>query len=154
MILSFRVNFLIYVNYKTQIRIDGILPYSLFKITYLIELKFFKHAGEVLLKAILHQWDKINTTDMLSKLEDKKIYAATVEFIVDYNLYNDKDPYPKLLLDQPIVLTKDSETQLVSNFIYEKIIKMADYYKFDESILDQTDNGPVVLLSLTEIEVK
>lgn len=154
-LVSVLLTFLIlYLNIKSY-TINTLLPYSLFKITFLNDLKFFRNIAEVSFKATLHFYDKLEFKKMLNELEDGKIYSGIIEFVSDIRLYNDKDPYPKLLISKPVVFTKDSSPDIISDFVYDRLYLMCKYYQFEDTILNQhNSNGPVVIISFMEIDIK
>lgn len=135
--------------FRTSFPLYGQLPYSLFSITRLVELPKYRHCGTVLLKGVFHEWDKENFTKFLTQLDDGKIYATTIDFIQDYTIYDDYNPYPKVLLSDPIVITKGSDPDIISKFVEGQLDKM----EFIQTNFSTTNKNSVVLFLLTEIEI-
>lgn len=125
-------------------------PYSLFDITKLIEIKSYKHTGDVLLKGVFYDWYPETFSKFLNQLHEDKIYAVTVEFVQDYSLYDDLKPYPKVLLSDPIVITKSSDGGIISSFVHKQIDILESY----QTNFSTTNPKSAVVLLLTEIEIK
>src|SRR3981189_3606943 len=63
--------------------------------------------------------DFLDVKNLLSELEEGKNYVVTFEFVYSFLTYNDEGP--NIILTKPILINKNSNSQLISKFIQEKI---------------------------------
>jgi hypothetical protein len=90
-------------------------------------------------------------SDFLNKLDIDDNYIATIEFIPEISEYNINAP--RLFLSKPFLLNRFSSSTTISNFIFERLNYMADYYYLDDDIIQQCKHGvgPVVLINYSKI---
>lgn len=124
-------------------------PYSLFSITKLSNLNNYKIVGDEVLQGIFYDWDHESISKFLNQLNDDKIYATPVEFVQNYQTYDIYNPFPKVLLSDPIVITKTSDPEVISKFIIGQLNKLDP----NQSIFNKTDSNSVILFYLLEINV-
>lgn len=144
------IGVIIFVNSNTTEIMAFSFPFSFFNVTKLIDCEGYNHTRSVLIKGALYQWDKENVAKLLTKLEEGKIYTSTIEFVQDYSLYDDYDPYPKLLISDPIVIISKSDPEILSGYIYNQLNKVKNTF----NIFDITSKNSVVLFLITEIDFK
>lgn len=72
-----------------------------------------------------------------------------MEFVQNYQTYDIYNPFPKVLLSDPIVITKSSDPEVISKFIVGQLNKLDP----NQSIFNKTDSNSVILFYLLEINV-
>jgi hypothetical protein len=61
---------------------------------------------------------------------------------------------PVIFLSKPILITKNSNPKLLSNFIDERLGDMLNTFHLDESIIERTnDDGASILVKYKEINL-
>jgi len=100
--------------------------------------------------------DYIEITQFLRSLEPDKIYVLTFDFVVSWLMFEEDSPV--LNLSKPILVTKNSNPRLISNFIKDRIRLACDTYYLDDTILEMiecSDNSdkPGVIIKYNEINI-
>jgi hypothetical protein len=100
--------------------------------------------------------DYIEITQFLGSLEQDKIYVLTFDFVVSWLMFEEDSPV--LNLSKPILVTKNSNPRLISNFIKDRIRLACDTYYLDDTILEMiecSDNSdkPGVIIKYNEINI-
>jgi hypothetical protein len=97
--------------------------------------------------------DYLDVKLFLDSLEIDKTYVISFEFIVSWLSYDEKSPV--FTLSEPILITKNSNPRVISNFISKQITKACDYYLLDEAILEMIiyPDGPGVIAKYNEINL-
>lgn len=92
--------------------------------------------------------DPFEVKDLLSDLEYEQAYVVTFDFFVSSLLCCEETP--AITLSKPILITKDSNPELISNYLKERINIACDSFHLEEtSSLD----GPVVVVNYSKINL-
>jgi len=124
---------------------------SINKITYLDQ--FYKSGIFSIIDPLIEIFqfnDYIETSRFLSRLEDDKIYVITFEFIPSF--IQDYGEDPTIFLSKPVLITKNSNPRLISNFINERIQLSCRLFYLDDSLLEN-NMGPGVIIKYKEINL-
>jgi len=97
--------------------------------------------------------DLNETSDFLNHLDDNKVYIVTLDFIISWLQYEEDSPV--INLSKPILITKDSNPSLISDFIQSRIKLACDNYYLDDDIMDMLidKNGPGVIIKYSEFRI-
>jgi len=89
--------------------------------------------------------DFLEIKKFLLTLENDKVYVITFDFILTWLLYEENSPV--INLSKPILITKNSNPRLLSNFIVDRIKVSCENYFLDEDIMEMLikPDGPGVL---------
>jgi len=79
--------------------------------------------------------------------------VVTFEFVTSLMVYNEETPV--ITLSKPILITKNSNPKIISDYLKERIDLVIDIYYLDDSILDSHNNpdGPAVIVNYSEINL-
>jgi hypothetical protein len=70
---------------------------------------------------------------------------VTFEFIPSIMMYDDDGPV--ILFGKPILITKNSNSIIISDYLKERINLTIDTYYLDDSILDSNNpDGPAIIV--------
>jgi hypothetical protein len=58
----------------------------------------------------------------------------------------------QLFISDPILINKDSDPLLLTQFIMDRLNRMIDFYYLDDSIINNNDG--IIIIKFTEIELK
>lgn len=102
---------------------------------------------------IFYFYDIIEIVKWLETLEQNQAYVVTFDFVFSFLTYNDDSPL--INLAKPIIVTKNSNPNLISTFIRERIRLACDSYYLDDQIMDMLskDDGPAILEKYKEINL-
>jgi hypothetical protein len=155
--------FIILINVKSLIFGDNlykfafIFPFSINKITYLDDI-YSNEQPEIYYfrNSYINRFylmDKNEVADFLFNLNNSKIYLITFEFVISWLQYDEDSPV--ISLSKPILITKDSNPSLISDFILDKIRLACDNYYLDEEIMDMMTKpeGPGVIVKYSEFRL-
>lgn len=153
--------FIIVLNFKELILSDNsykclfILPLSVNKITFLdefywywkneINIFYFSQAKYIRLYMV----NDSEVIDFLSNLEDNKSYIIELNLVIDWDAFDMGDP--ALILSKPILVSKESNSRLLTEFINNRIISSCSMYSIhlEEQVLEKVG----VLLKYKEIKL-
>lgn len=129
---------------------------SIKTITYLNE--FYKY--EILGISDPYQ-DRIYSNEIfviqnfLNKLEDDKIYVVSFEFIYCWGIYDEDDP--TIILSKPILICKDSNPEILSKFIEERMgLVFEAYFGLTPLKVEEDTNlalGSTILIKYKDIQI-
>jgi hypothetical protein len=107
---------------------------SINKITYLDQFVFtnFTVFTNSLIKRFYFN-DIIEVTQFLNELEIDKFYVVSLEFVLSWLQY--KEDSPIIILSKPIIITKNSNPRLITNFIKDKIRLACDNHYLDDDFI-------------------
>ncbi len=130
------------------------LSYSINRITYLED--FFNHDICILLNpevTIFNFSDSLEVKTILENLMQDKIYVVTFEFICSFTTYN--EDAPTINLSKPIIITKNSNHQTISKFIYSRIDECVNTFYLEDSLIfnKNKEDGPGVIVKYQEINI-
>lgn len=94
--------------------------------------------------------DFLEVKHFLELLENDNVYVVTFEFV--YSWLNYEEDGPIITLAKPILVTKNSNSKLISNFIVNKIQLACDSYYLDYEFNDKLE-GPGVLVKYQKINL-
>jgi hypothetical protein len=102
---------------------------------------------------VLHFYDSLDLRIFLNRLKIDKAYVVTFEFVTSLMVYNEETPV--LSLSKPILITKNSNPKIISDYLKERIDLAIDIYYLDDSILDSHNNpvGPGIVVNYSEINL-
>lgn len=100
---------------------------------------------------ILHFQDNLELTEFLSELEADKNYVVTFNLIQPE--MDGDDENPSITLSKPILITKNSNPKLISDFLEDKIQLACNSFYLDESLFEIEDKGLVVIVRYNEINI-
>lgn len=127
---------------------------SINKITYL-DL-FYPNSFAIFSNPSISIIDSFALTDykhFLKSLDSDKIYVVSFEFFTSWFLYDEDSPL--VTLSKPILVTKNSNPILISNFIEKHISSVLSNYNLDDSILNKIGehDGPGVIIKYSPINL-
>lgn len=125
-------------------------------ITYLNEIHentmFISNNSEL---KILNHYDHLDIKHWLNSLEIDKAYVVTFEFIISLMMYDEDGP--SINLGKPILITKNSNPLIISNYLNERINIMIDTFYLDDSILicngENNPDGTAVIANYSIINL-
>jgi hypothetical protein len=127
---------------------------SISNITYLKDIipnKFFLFSNYE--SVFLYFTDILEIKLFLQELEEDKVYVATFELIVS-DLTDDP---PVITLSEPILITKNSRSITISNFIRNQLIRADNNYGLDYELLmemkGQRNNPPYIFVKYNSINL-
>ena len=141
-------------SYKHKRINEYFITMSITRITYLNEFipneMFISNNPQI---EIWNFWDKLEVKQFLNKLEIDQAYVVTFEFVTSFMIH-DRDG-PSILLGKPILITKNSNPEIVSNYLKERINLVIDSFYLDDEIIasDSNPDGPGLLLNYTKINI-
>ena len=141
--------FILYYNSITSsIATAAILPLSLQRILYYEEFRINKIIDSNSMKYKLLNLKDIENeiTDFLYKLDFNDNYIVTMEFIQEKRYFEIDEPL--ILLSKPFMINRFNFPKTISNFIYERLEHMMDFYYFDDSVRLECKyrEGPIIQL--------
>jgi|ERR1700760_1726582 len=89
------------------------------------------------LSTVFHFCDSIEITKFLNTLEHDQAYVVTFDFIYSTLMYN--EDVPTINLSKPIIITKNSNPETISNFIKERVILACNIHYLEESMLESNN---------------
>jgi len=127
---------------------------SINNITYLnqfIENRLFIFNNPIVTR--FHFNDYIEVSLFLNQLEIDKVYVVTFDFVISWIQYDEDSPV--INLSKPILITRNSNPRLISNFITSRIRLACDNYYLDENIIDMLieQDGPGVIVKYNQINL-
>jgi hypothetical protein len=146
---------ILYLSYKN-------LDLSIYSISLLIPLSkdkiHYAHDFEVKSiniyqerSTILYLNDlKSDLNDFICNLDENNNFWISISFYPDLVVYNIYDGM-KLYICDPILVNRDSDPLLLSQFITTRLQRMIDFYYLDDSIIDNKDS--VLIVKFMEIEL-
>ena len=146
---------ILYLSYKN-------LDLSIYSISLLIPLSkdkiHYAHDFEVKSiniyqerSTILYLNDlKSDLNDFICNLDENNNFWISISFYPDLVVYNIDDGM-KLYICDPILVNRDSDQLLLSQFITTRLQRMIDFYYLDDSIIDNKDS--VLIVKFMEIEL-
>jgi hypothetical protein len=96
--------------------------------------------------------DYIEITQFLGSLEQDKIYVLTFDFVVSWLMF--EEDFPVLNLSKPILVTRNSNPRLITNFIKSQIDLACLSYNIEQidNLNDKTETAGV-LIKYREINI-
>lgn len=129
---------------------------SITNITYLRDIisnKFFLFSNYE--SAFLYFTDILEIKQFLEELEEGKAYVATFELVVS-DLIDTERP-PVLTLSEPILITKNSNSTIISKFIRNQLIRADNNYGLDYDLLMEMKgerlNPPYIFVKYNSINL-
>lgn len=127
---------------------------SINKITYLDQIipnNFFVFTRPSM--GIINTFEFSEFKSFLNTLDSDKTYVVTFEFICSWLLYDEDSPL--LTLSKPILVTKNSNHMLLSQFVWQKVNLAITNYSMIDDILDiiGKPEGPGVIVKYNPINL-
>jgi len=144
--------------YSSFYKFAFIIPLSINKITYLEDLVENEGNNKISISKIytdrFYFNDYKEVSEFINSLENDKSYLITFEFIFLSWLQYEEDN-PALVLSKPIIISKDSNPWLISNFIKNRINLACNNYYLDEDMISEMigPDAPGILVKYSEIEI-
>ena len=128
------------MSIKSITFLDQIIPHSLFCFSESLSTRFYFN-------------DTLEVRYFLNTLEIDQVYVITFEFISSWMMYSDDTPV--IALNKPILITKNSDPTVISEFLQDRITAACECHFLDETILKHTDihDGPGVLVNYSKIKL-
>jgi hypothetical protein len=100
----------------------------------------------------LYFFDSLEITIFLDTLKIDKIYVVCFEYISSWNLHDEDSPV--ITLSKPILITRNSNPRIISNFIKSQIDLACLSYNIEQidNMYDKTET-PGVLIKYREINI-
>jgi len=95
-------------------------------------------------------FDLNEISDFLDNLEYNKTYIISFDLIFDFLSYEVGDP--SIILTKPILINKETNPKLISNFLNERVKTSCYSYDLDVSCLKDNE-GPGILVRYKEINL-
>jgi hypothetical protein len=147
---------ILYLSYKNLDQniysISLLIPFSQNKISFVHEfeinsLSIYKVRHTVLYINDL-TWD---LTEFINHLNEDDSYWISLSFYPTITGYNIDDGM-QLFISDPILINKESNPLLLTQFIMDRLHKMIDFYYLDDSIIN--NNDAIIIIKFTEIDLK
>lgn len=102
---------------------------------------------------VLHNHSKEDIKEFLGTLEEGKNYVVVIEFIASWLSFTDDSP--KLVLTNPILISKNSNPGLIFDLVEIKLNEMVEGYYLDDAIMKSIEyaDGPRVVFKYIEITI-
>jgi hypothetical protein len=145
----------LYVNFDIVYNLAYIIPLSINKITYLEDIikddqnNIFFFRDVKISRFYFSDLNEVN--DFLINLDYDKSYIVTFDLILNWLNYELGEP--SIILGKPILVSKDSNSKLISDFINEKVQIACDSYSLDENLFNKNLDGPGILVRYREINL-
>lgn len=100
----------------------------------------------------LYFFDSLEITIFLDTLKVDKVYVVCFEYISSWNLHDEDSPV--ITLSKPILITRNSNPRIISNFIKSQIDLACLSYNIEqiENMYDKTETAGV-LIKYREINI-
>jgi hypothetical protein len=145
--------YLSYKNLDQTIYLTSLLiPVSKNEISYAHDLEVKSFNFHETRKTVLFINDLTgDLTDFINSLNEDDNYWVSFSFYPTITGYNIDDGM-QLFISDPILINKDSNPLLLTQFIMDRLHKMIDFYYLDDSIINNNDG--IIIIKFTEIELK
>jgi hypothetical protein len=94
--------------------------------------------------------DWIEVIKFLNKLEEDTIYVVSFEFIFSWDTFNEDSP--TLILSKPILVTKNSNSKIISKFLQDRIHLTCENFYLNNDLMEVLE-GPGVLVKYKPINL-
>lgn len=88
---------------------------------------------------------------MLSELETEQAYVVTFELFVSSLMCCEETP--SITLTKPILITKNSNPELISNYLKDRINIACETLYLDEASFENKSDGAVVVVKYAKINL-
>ena len=95
--------------------------------------------------------DIFEIRDFLDELEYNQAYVVTFDFFVDSLMCCEETP--SITLSKPILITKNSNSELISNYLKERVNIACDTFDLQETSSDNKMDSPVVVVNYSKINL-
>lgn len=95
--------------------------------------------------------DTFEVTQFLDFLEKDKTYVLSLELINSWLTYEEDTPV--FVLSKPIVVTKDSDAEILSKYLQSRIKLACDSFFLEENMMEDAVDNPAVLVRFKEINL-
>lgn len=143
------------ILYDNIYKLSFIIPLSINKISYLDDI-FEEYQNNIFFFTdvkidIFYFCDSREISLFLMKLDSNKTYIVTFDLILDLDSYELGDP--SLVLSKPLLVTKESNSQLILEFIKNRILYACSSYRLD-SLNNSIDHEQLgILVRFKEINL-
>lgn len=86
---------------------------------------------------IFNYSDRLEVYKFLQTLESGKVYVVAFEFVYSFDLYDEEGP--TINLTRPILITKNSSPELISNFLGKLIGIACETYHLNDLINEESN---------------
>lgn len=84
---------------------------------------------------ILHFGDLLDWKIFLSDLIEDQIYVVSLELVPNFDILDEDGP--NIILSKPILITKNSNPKVISDFIFSKIHDACNSYGLQDNIINR-----------------
>ena len=135
-----------------------LIPFSFFEIDFRdsFDWKLNSYRVKPMISYIKLQTLTKDIIKLFDSLKDDENYSMCLSYIPSYKDWKDnKDKVPPLIIDNPIIINKESDPVLITQFIMENLDKKG-YFIIDWLFKDYSLNSidPVILTVTVAIKVK
>jgi len=95
--------------------------------------------------------DIIEVTKFLSSLEKDQAYVVTFDFIYSILMY--ADDTPTISLGKPILITKNSDPEVISNYLKDKVILACNTHYLNYPNMGDPIDGIAVIVNYAKINL-
>lgn len=97
--------------------------------------------------------DNLEIKNFLSELIKNRIYVVNLEFVYSVLIYNENSP--TINLSKPILIVKNSNPDILSKFIHERINNCIETFYLDDSLFytGNKNDRPAVIIKFNEINI-
>jgi hypothetical protein len=147
---------ILYLSYKNLDQniysISLLIPFSKDKISFAHEFEINSLSIYKLRHSVLFINDLTgDLIDFIDSLNEDDNYWISLSFYPTITGYNIDDGM-QLFISDPILINKDSDPLLLTQFIMDRLNRMIDFYYLDDSIINNNDG--IIIIKFTEIELK
>jgi len=102
---------------------------------------------------IFDSTESFEIAKILNSLDNNKVYVLSFELVISWSLYDEDNP--TITLSKPILITKNSNSKIISEFLLERISLAVDSYYLDDDLFKSFDNleGPGIIVKYKEIKL-
>lgn len=102
---------------------------------------------------ILEFSDNLEIKNFLEELKENQIYVVILEFM--YSSLNYSEDSPTIILSKPIIITSNSNPDILSKFIHERINNCIETFYLNDSLFytGNKNDRPGVIIKFNEINI-
>ncbi len=156
--LSIIIGFIIFKYFKTNLYSTSILiPFSYFEIDFRdsFEWEFNSHGIKPKITYLKIQTLTTDIEYLLASLSDEVNYSMSLSFISSYKEWKeDKGKIKPFIVENPIIINKESDPLLITQFIMENLNKKGYFitnWLLEDALINKID--PIILTATVSIKV-
>lgn len=103
------------------------------------------------LNSSLFFYDSIEIKQFLQTLDMDCSYVVTFKFVISWLSYEEDSP--TINLGKPILITKNSNPQIIAKFLRDRVNLAIDCYYLDDSMILDNKEGPAIIINYSKINL-